>query len=293
MRRRVRATGSGWIGAVVVAVGLVVAGVLVAACAGSSPPGATGGAPVGPSAPSVGPTGDPSVGPTGDPSVGPTGDPSVSRTGDPNAAGRAVAAATVSGPASPGPSGDGGAAGGGAAGGSAGICANETLADSMARAVDAGASVVLATGAFTGTVQLGDGEIGVPYSQVALTDVSTLAGPELSPPLSAWVPGDLAGTGAAATTGETSSLWAPGGRLIAVVDPVSGGSGLPGPVIRVAPVVGNDVVMGWVGCWSTQGVPARDFTGAVELFDDRGRHPTEMNLTAVGLDDFRAALPPR
>lgn len=201
--------------------------------------------------------------------------------GDPNAAGRALATASPS-PAAP---------SGGAAGGGAGICANETLADSMTRAVDNGASVLLATGGFTGTVAPGDGEIGVPYSEVTLTEGSTLAGPAVATPVSAWVPGDLAATGQASATGETSSLWARGGRLIAVVDPASGGSGLPGPVIRVAPVVGHDVVMGWVGCWSTQGVPSRDFAGTVDLFDDRGRHPTEMQLAAVGLDDFRSALP--
>lgn len=259
MRNRGRVSGSGWIGAVVMAVGLLVAGVLVAACAASPPTGATAGG-----------------------GAGPTASPTAPAGGDPNAAGRTVAAATVTASIAPG-------AGGGAA---AGICANETLADSMARAVGAGASVLLATGAFTGTVHLGDGEIGVPYSEVALTNGSTLAGPQLDTPLSAWVYGDLAGDGPSATTGETSSLWSAGGRLIAVVDPVTGGSGLPGPVIRVAPVVGDDVIIGWVGCWSTQGVPARDFTGTVQLFDDQGRHPTEMQLLAVDLDDFRAALPP-
>lgn len=202
--------------------------------------------------------------------------------GDPNAAGRALAAAT---PSAPAPDGGGVAAGGGAA-----ICANETLADSMTRAVDNGASVVLATGRFTGAVRSADGEIAVPYSEIALTDASTLAGPELATPGSFWVYGDLAAGGSAATTGETSSLWARGGRLIAVIDP-AGGSGLPGPVIRVAPVVGDDVVMGWVGCWSTQGVPSRDVDAAVDIFDDRGRHPTDMQLSAVRLDDFRSALP--
>lgn len=265
MRRREAVAGPGWIGAVAVAVGLLVAGGLVAGCAGSPPTGATGA--------------------SGGAGAGPTGSPTIPAEGDPNAAGRAAAAATVSGPVSPDP------AGGAAGGGAAASCANETLADSMARAVDAGASVVQARGAFTGTVRLSDGEIGLPSSEVMLTEVSTLAGPAIGGPLSAWVFGDLAASGTTATTGETSSLWATGGRLIAVVDAVSTGSGLPGPVIRVAPVVGNDVVLGWVGCWSTQGVPARDFTGAVDIFDDRGLHPTEMQLSAVSLDDFRTALP--
>ncbi|WP_395729900.1 hypothetical protein [Nakamurella sp.] len=219
--------------------------------------------------------------------VGATVPPPVAVDGDPNAAGRALASATPGAPT--GGASDGGA-GGAAGGGAAGICANETLADSMTRAVQNGASVVLATGGFTGAVRSADGEIAVPYSEIALTDASTLAGPELATPGSFWVYGDLAAGGRAATTGETSSLWARGGRLIAVVDP-AGGSGLPGPVIRVAPVVGDDVVMGWVGCWSTQGVPSRDVDAAVDIFDDRGRHPTDMPLSAVRLDDFRSALP--
>jgi len=257
---------------------LAVAGLLLAACA--TPAGDPGGTPTGPASAVTSSTADGST------------DGTVDADGDPNAAGRTLAAATSSSVPLGGDAAGGGAAGGGAAGGgAAGICANETLADSLSRAVEGGASVVLATGRFTGTVRSADGEIAVPYSEVALTDASTLAGPELPTAGSAWVYGDLAAGGQASATGETSSLWARGGRLVAVVDPASDGSGLPGPVIRVAPVVGDDVVMGWVGCWSTQGVPSRDFDGALDLFDDRGVHPTEMTLSAVGLDDFRSALP--
>jgi hypothetical protein len=201
--------------------------------------------------------------------------------GDPNAVGRALAATT----ATVAPSNQGMSVG------SAGVCANEMLAESMARAVEGGASVVLGSGNFTGNTRLSDGEIGMPYSEVTLTVESTLAGSEVQSPASAWVYGDLAGAGNAATTGETSSLWARGGRLVAVVDAQSDWPGLPGPVIRVTPVVGEDVIMSWVGCWSTQGVDAREFDGAVDLFDDQGMHPTELQLYAVSLDDFRSVLP--
>ncbi len=200
--------------------------------------------------------------------------------GDPNAAGREVSAATRSAaPPLPG-SGSAGAA----------ICANETLADSMARAVQAGSSVVLATGGFTGTTAVGDGEIGVPFSEVALTVEENLAGPDQPPTLSGWVSGDLGADGQTAVTGETSSLWARGGRMIAVVDG-SGASGLPGPVLRVAPVIGDDVIFSWVGCWSTNGVESRDYAGSVDIFDDRGRHPADLQFQAVRLADFRAQLP--
>lgn len=200
--------------------------------------------------------------------------------GDPNAVGRASAAGTAAPPtgsqvAVP--------------GGSSSICANETLGESLTRAVDAGSSVVLAGGGFTGTTMLGDGEIGVPYSEVQLTVERTLGGPEAPPSVAAWVYGDLGASGGAATTGETSSLWARGGRMIAVIDG-NVQSGLPGPIIRVAPVVGDEVILSWIGCWSTNGVQSRDFEGAVEIFDDRGLHPTEVQLAAVSLGDFTALL---
>lgn len=209
--------------------------------------------------------------------------------GDPNVSGRQMATSTGAStgtPSSPPDPGAGAAAGGGAA-----ICANETLAESMARAVQAGSSVVLATGGFTGVVGTGDGETGVPFSEVALTVQETLAGAEVGSALAAWVSGDLSGRGAASSTGETSSLWARGGAMIAVVDADSQWSGLPGPIVRVAPVIGDDVIVSWVGCWTTNGVESREFTGAVDLFDDRGLHPTEIQLSAVRLEDFRAQLP--
>lgn len=200
--------------------------------------------------------------------------------GDPNAAGRDAAAATRSASAPPPDAGSAGAA----------ICANETLADSMARAVQAGSSVVLATGGFTGSTSVGDGEIGVPFSEVALTVEDTLAGPDQPSTLSGWVYGDLGADGQTAVTGEASSLWARGGRMIAVVDG-SGAAGLPGPVLRVAPVIGDDVIFSWVGCWSTNGVESRDYEGSVDIFDDRGLHPADLQLQAVRLADFRAQLP--
>lgn len=208
----------------------------------------------------------------------------VDTDGDPNASGRMVASSTRS-PSDPPPD-------SGSAGGAAAMCANETLAQSMTRAVAAGSSIVLATGGFTGATALGDGEIGVPFSEVAMTVGTTLAGPDLPPTMSAWVFGDLAADGDSATTGETSSLWARGGRMIAVVEPDNDWSGLSGPVIQVAPVIGDDVIFSWVGCWSTNGVESREFDGTVvDVFDDRGRHPAEMQLFAVSLTDFRAPLP--
>jgi hypothetical protein len=46
-----------------------------------------------------------------------------------------------------------------------------------------------------------------------------------------------------------------------------------------------------VGCWSTNGVESRDYEGSVDIFDDRGLHPADLQLQAVRLADFRAQLP--
>ena len=206
---------------------------------------------------------------------------SVDQGGDPNEAGRSAAAATADSAAPPVPP--------ALPGGSQASCVNQTLGESMTRVIDAGSSVVLATGGFTGTTATGDGEIGVPYSEVQLTIDRTLGGPALPQTLSAWVYGDLSATGGTANTGEASSLWARGGRMVAVVDTAEG-SGLPGPVIRVAPVVGDEVILSWVGCWTTSGVSSREFDGAVDIFDERGLHPTELQLFAVSLDEFAGLL---
>ena len=103
--------------------------------------------------------------------------------------------------------------------------------------------------------------------------------------------GDLGGTAATAVTPEGLSLWAAGGRMIAIVDAGTQHAGLPGPLVRVAPVVGDDVILSYVGCWPTQAPGVRPFDGAVQIFDDRGLHPTSVELWALPLDDFRAILP--
>ena len=196
---------------------------------------------------------------------------------DPNAAGRSAAAATATADTSSAVA---------VPGGSSAICANETLEESMTRAVQAGSSVLLATGGFTGTTMLADGEIGVPYSEVRLTVEQRFGGPEVPQSLSAWVYGDLAAANGSASTGEASSLWARGGRMVAVIDTATQWSGLPGPVLRAAPVIGDEVIMSWVGCWSTNGVTSREFDGSVDIFDERGLHPAQLQLFAVSLAEF-------
>jgi hypothetical protein len=47
----------------------------------------------------------------------------------------------------------------------------------------------------------------------------------------------------------TSALLAPGGRLFAIVWPKAATHDLVGPTLRLAPIVGTDVVFTPSGCW--------------------------------------------
>jgi len=254
---------------------LVMMGALLVGCAAPPGPAASGGAA----------RTTTTAAPTSAASSTATGPGAQNEPGDPNAAGRSSAAATMSATtigsdaAAPMP------------GGGAAICANETLGESMDRDVQAGNSIVLATGGFTGTTTTGDGEVAAPYSEVRLTVEKTLAGPTQPVTLDGWVYGDLAApVDVPATTGEASSLWARGGRLIAIVDNASAASGLPGPVIRVAPVLDDQLILSWVGCWSTAGVATVPFDGAVDIFDQQGVHPVDLDLQALPLQDFELLL---
>ena len=78
---------------------------------------------------------------------------------------------------------------------------------------------------------------------------------------------------------------------VRIVDNASAGSDPPGPVIWVPPVVGDQLILSWVGCWPTTGVTTRPFDAAVDIFDHQGVHPADLDLQALPLADFEALLP--
>ena len=82
------------------------------------------------------------------------------------------------------------------------------------------------------------------------------------------------------------------GRVcVGIVDNASAESDPAGPVIRVAPVVGDQLILSWIGCWPTTGVTTRPFDAAVDIYEHQGVHPADLDLQAMPLADFEALLP--
>jgi hypothetical protein len=136
--------------------------------------------------------------------------------------------------------------------GAAGSCAAVPLKDAVTAAVRSGASVIVATGTLTGKSVTASPAAGPPaYYAMTLSSVTTLRGPAIAPGSTAWVPGPAPG---AAASPENSALLAAGGRLFAIVTPKSASPGAPGPALRLAPVVGGDVVFTPYGCWDVSGL---------------------------------------
>ena len=136
--------------------------------------------------------------------------------------------------------------------GSSGSCAAISLKDTIASAVQQGASVIVATGALTGKSVTGNpatSEAAAFYA-MALTSVQTLRGPQVASGSTAWIPGAAPGTSASVT----GALLAPGGRLFAIVWPQAATHDPVGPTLRLAPIVGADVVFSPSGCWDVTGL---------------------------------------
>lgn len=173
--------------------------------------------------------------------------------------------------------------------GAAGSCAAVPLKDAIAAAVRSGASVIVATGTLTGkSVTASPATAGATaYYAMTLSSVTTLRGPAIAPGSTAWAPGPAPGTGASP---ENSTLLAAGGRLFAIVTPASASPGVPGPVLRLAPVAGGDVVFTPYGCWDVSGLRPSQYQGNAVLRPvpagpdvNAANRPAESGLYAVPL----------
>ena len=173
--------------------------------------------------------------------------------------------------------------------GAPGSCAAVPLKDSIAAAVRSGGSVIVATGTLTGkSVAASTAAAGTPaFYAMTLSSVTTLRGPAIAPGSTAWIPGPAPGTVASP---ENSPLLAAGGRLFAIVTPRSASPGAAGPTLRLAPVVGGDVVFTPSGCWDVSGLRPSQYQGTAALrpvpagptFSGKDR-PAESGLYAVPL----------
>lgn len=142
-------------------------------------------------------------------------------------------------------------------------CAPVPLRDTIADALRKGASVIVATGQLTGQPVTGNpATAGAPaFYRMTLSSVQTLRGHPVAPGSIAWIPGPAPGTKASVT----SPLLAPGGRLFAIVWPQAVTHDLVGPTLRMAPIVGADVVFTPSGCWDLSGLRPSQYQASTSL----------------------------
>jgi hypothetical protein len=136
-------------------------------------------------------------------------------------------------------------------------CAVVSLAETLAMARQGGASVIIATGTLTGrTAQ--DTEI---YYQMTLSSVRTLSGPPLTGN-TAWV-GSGRGPAGPIPSADAGALWGNDGRLFAIAWPARQSGTTVGPVLRIAPIVGDQVIFSSAGCWDTTDLPSQAYHGGL------------------------------
>ncbi len=149
-------------------------------------------------------------------------------------------------------------------GGTSTSCAAVPLKDAIASAVRGGASVIVATGKLTGQSVTGNiATAGAPaFYAMTLSSVQTLRGPAIASGSTAWVPGPAPG---AAVSPEGSALLGPDGKVFAIASPKAATHGLVGPTLRLAPIVGGDVVFSSAGCWDVTGLQASQYRARTPL----------------------------
>jgi hypothetical protein len=204
---------------------------------------------------------------------GPSSSSSSSARAGGNAAAQASAPATGSGAgnasAVPGPTLGGAAAGpkgqpaAPGASSSSDSCAAISLKNTIADALRGGASVIVATGTLTGKPVTGNPATAgaAAFYRMTLSSVQTLRGPAVAPGSTAWIPGPAPG----ATASVTSALLAPDGRLFAIVWPKAATHDLVGPTLRLAPIVGTDVVFTPSGCWDVTALQPSQYQANTQL----------------------------
>src|SRR4051794_3094190 len=150
-------------------------------------------------------------------------------------------------------------------------CAPAPLAQSLARARQAGASILIAYGSPTGTTAASG------YQGVVLRSVRMLSGPPIASGTTAWA--DATATGAG--TGPTAARM-PSGQMLAIAWPAAVVGSQGGPIVHTAPVRSGNVLLTRSGCQdvatlaavpngnpgtgaSTGGAPAPDGLYAIPL----------------------------
>ncbi|MFF7635274.1 hypothetical protein ACFZB9_19275 [Kitasatospora sp. NPDC008050] len=162
-------------------------------------------------------------------------------------------------------------------------CPVDPLAQVLAAARESGASVITAKGALTGR----PGPESPSYVELRLTDVRTVSGPTVASESHAWIYSALGPSGPMTGT-DAGSLWAADGSLFGIVRPRS--SSVDGPTVRVAPVVGDQVILSRAGCWSASDLAGRPFTGPLAEVPGSNSYAraAETGFVAVPLNSVEA-----
>jgi hypothetical protein len=135
-------------------------------------------------------------------------------------------------------------------------CAVVSLRQTLAEARQLGASVIVATGSLTGKTAA-NGEI---YYQMILRSVQTLSGPAITSGSTGWI-GSQRGPAGLIPGADAGALWATNGRLFAIASTARQAGTAVGPVLRIAPVVHDQVIFSSAGCWDTAGLPSQPYHG--------------------------------
>ncbi|MEO3781861.1 hypothetical protein ABGB12_00905 [Actinocorallia sp. B10E7] len=137
-------------------------------------------------------------------------------------------------------------------------CDNRPLKDDFAEARRAGATIVIARATLTGRSSDGP-EI---FAEASLDSVQVLAGPPVANGFSAWISGARGRSGPFPGT-DSGALWAPDGRMLAIIwrgSPPDQTTRIDA-TMRVAPIVGEELILSTAGCWSARDLPSTPFTG--------------------------------
>jgi hypothetical protein len=135
-------------------------------------------------------------------------------------------------------------------------CASMPLGDTLANAKSAGASIVIARATLTGR----SAQDGLVYDELALHSVRTISGPAVAADSAGWVSG-AQGPAGPVPGADAGALWASDGWLFAIAWPRAVTNTTVGPILRIAPLVDNQVILSSAGCWDATGLSTQPFTG--------------------------------
>jgi hypothetical protein len=137
-------------------------------------------------------------------------------------------------------------------------CASESLQPTLVMARQGTASVIFATAALSGTTVL-DGEA---HGRMVLRSAPTLSGAAIASGTTGWVNG-ARGPSGTIPGADAGARWGPDRRLFAIAWPAQHAGTSIGAVLRIAPVVGDEVVLRSAGCLDATDLSSRPYPGTL------------------------------